>query len=163
MRWAAGLALVVVLASACSEPVIVEPSQGTTVNALVAVDGPAIGFGARAATPEGGPPAPITSIEAVLDSSSTCSPETSWWLSDRPIGGVWMDEPEWRMRPFAPYTADGFTPQAVLSVAPGDECVPGDVIRFSGYVVRYDDRGFPKTATSTSSRFEVAVVAEFNR
>ncbi|MEO0493039.1 MAG: hypothetical protein AAF081_06460 [Actinomycetota bacterium] len=159
----AGLALIVALASGCSEPVVVDTAQGTIVSALVAVDGPAIGFGARVATPDDAPPAPVTSIDALLDPASTCAPETSWWLSDRPIGGVWMDEPQWRLRPFEPYTADGFLPQAVLSVAPGADCVVGDVIRFSGYVVRYDDRGFPKTAESTVACFEVDVVADFNR
>lgn len=161
MRRLAGLVLVVVIATACHDGVTVEVPQGNIVGALVAVDGPAIGFGLPAWTDDGAS-ADITSIEVFTDDEvSTCTATVEFWTTTRPIGAVWMDEAQWGFEPFESFVVEGprSPPQLVASVAPDDDCVPGDVIEFSGYRLGYDDRGFPKWSTSPM-RFEVDVVDE---
>lgn len=155
--------MALLFASACHDRVEVETPQGNIVGALVAVDGPAIGFGLPASTNDA-TSAEITSIEVFRDEVSTCTATVDVWTATRPIGAVWMDEAEWGLEPFESFVVEGprSPPLLVVSVAPNDECVPGDVIQFSGYRLGYDDRGFPKWATS-AMRFEVEVVDEFNR
>lgn len=163
MRRLAGLALVVVLASACHDRVEIEVTQGNIVGALVAVDGPAIGFGLPAWVGEG-EAAEVTSIEVFVDDVSTCEADIAFWTTVRPVGAVWMDEDEWGFEPFEGFVVEGprSPPRLVVSVEPRRECEPGDVIQFSGYRLGYDDRGFPKWSDSPM-RLEVEVVAEFNR
>lgn len=163
MRWAAGLALVATLSTACHDGVEVEVPRGNIIGALVAVDGPAIAFGVPAWTSDG-ESAEITSIEVFLDDASTCDADIDFWTTVRPIGGVWLDEDEWGFEPFESFVVEGprSPPRLAVSVDPVDECIAGDVIEFSGYRLGYDDRGFPKWAES-AMRFEVEVVAEFNR
>ena len=103
-------------------------------------------------------------VEVILDRISSCSAETAFWTTERPVGAVWMDEDEWGFEPFESLVleSEAMRTRLVVSVSPGADCRPGDAIEISGYRLGYDDRGFPKQSTSTM-RFRVEIVDTFNR